>query len=129
MLLAAIAAPASESVKPNEPKPAFPRHTFTVLNGGQPEGPATRILTDLLEKAPRKHVAIDDLYRRYKTECSSGGKQPLPPVEFAENVGKFCARVGIKMAMIKGKAHLMHVRVVPEPGVEPLAGLQLTEER
>jgi hypothetical protein len=79
---------------------------LTVIQGG-----LVPILTKLLERAPRRRVAIDDLYRAYATQTKPEDR--LSPVTFAEEVAKFCRKIGIRTSMVDGKAYLVGVRLVP----------------
>jgi hypothetical protein len=98
-----------EPPKPAEPEPAPARRPrLKVIDGKEPPPTLIKALTDLLEKAPRGRVAIDDLYLATKAKL----EDTFAPTEFADNTGKFCRRVGIKTSVIEGKDYLMGVRLV-----------------
>jgi hypothetical protein len=52
-------------------------------------------------RRPPARVAIDDLYRAYATRVKP--EERLPLGKFAEEVAKFCKKIGIRT--IDGKAH------------------------
>jgi hypothetical protein len=98
--------PAKAPPRGKEPAPAptviGPK--LTVIQGG-----IVSTLTDLLEKAPRARVAIDDLYRAYAARMKPEDR--LEPVKFAEEVAKFCRKIRIKTSEIDGNAYLLGVRL------------------
>jgi hypothetical protein len=104
--------PAKHEVK-QEPRPEAPKlepkndwgPKLTVVQGG-----LVSILTNLLERAPRQRLAIDDLYRAYATQVKAEDR--LSRVKFAEEVAKFCQKIGIRISMVDGKAYLIGVRLV-----------------
>jgi hypothetical protein len=89
-------------------KPA--RATFTVVKK-EPPAAMTRALTGLLEKAPRRRVAADEVYERYAARMQAEGQQPEALAEFLVHARTFCEHLGIETAVIDGKAYMRNVKL------------------